>query len=315
MNAPALIEPTLDALAAEINAAHTEAQAFSSQAVERAHDAGIRLNQAKAQCQHGDWLPWLAEHCPAVSERTARAYMQLARDWKALENKTAVTADLTLDAALKLLSAPKPAKKSAQKHLPATPAKTAVTADLTKPEPLRPVSKPGAFEAALALGPLAQFDAVINAPSEPEPTLDLGFLDQPPIDDGEQLRAECEQLRDELAKITRSRDFWQRKVRDKETRAAWAKEDEEQRAYMEQLKVENPADYQKIQDGAAERAGLFAKMFDLKQAMPLEIWRRLVQLSHPDKHGGSLAAVEASQWLLENRPSRIEGIPNPEAQP
>ena len=30
--------------------------------------------------------------------------------------------------------------------------------------------------------------------------------------------------------------------------------------------------------------------------------RRLVQLAHPDKHGGSVAAAEATRWLLENRP-------------
>ena len=36
--------------------------------------------------------------------------------------------------------------------------------------------------------------------------------------------------------------------------------------------------------------------------VPTEQWRRLVQLAHPDKHGGSAAAVEATRWLLENRP-------------
>ena len=42
---------------------------------------------------------------------------------------------------------------------------------------------------------------------------------------------------------------------------------------------------------------------DLKTggAVPPEQWRRLVQLTHPDKHGGSAAAVEATRWLLENR--------------
>ena len=37
-------------------------------------------------------------------------------------------------------------------------------------------------------------------------------------------------------------------------------------------------------------------------AVPPEQWRRLVQLAHPDKHGDSAAAVEATRWLLENRP-------------
>lgn len=37
-------------------------------------------------------------------------------------------------------------------------------------------------------------------------------------------------------------------------------------------------------------------------AIPPEQWRRLVQLAHPDKHGDSPAATEATRWLMENRP-------------
>lgn len=33
-----------------------------------------------------------------------------------------------------------------------------------------------------------------------------------------------------------------------------------------------------------------------------DIWRRLVQLCHPDKHNGSKASTEATRWLMENRP-------------
>jgi len=171
MNALALVEPTLDALAAQINAAHTEAQAFSSQAVERAHDAGIRLNQAKAQCQHGDWLPWLAEHCPAVSDRTARAYMQLARDWKALETQNGnAVADLPFRQAIKLLSAPKPANLT-KKRPPKAPAKYAPpVADLPKPEPARPalpVAKNDWFDAPI--GPVAELDLSFPPPPPKKP--------------------------------------------------------------------------------------------------------------------------------------------------
>ena len=49
MNAPALIEPTLEQLATEINAAHVEAQAFSSQAVERALAAGDLMTGVEIQ--------------------------------------------------------------------------------------------------------------------------------------------------------------------------------------------------------------------------------------------------------------------------
>lgn len=37
-------------------------------------------------------------------------------------------------------------------------------------------------------------------------------------------------------------------------------------------------------------------------SIPAEQWRRLVQLAHPDRHGGSTAANEATIWLRENRP-------------
>lgn len=36
--------------------------------------------------------------------------------------------------------------------------------------------------------------------------------------------------------------------------------------------------------------------------IPREQWRRLLQLVHPDRHGGSPAATEATKWLLEVRP-------------
>lgn len=39
-----------------------------------------------------------------------------------------------------------------------------------------------------------------------------------------------------------------------------------------------------------------------KTRIPPDCWRRLVQLAHPDKHGDSPAATEATRWLLENRP-------------
>ncbi len=36
--------------------------------------------------------------------------------------------------------------------------------------------------------------------------------------------------------------------------------------------------------------------------VPTDQWRRRVQLAHPDKHDDSAVAVEATRWLLENRP-------------
>ena len=41
---------------------------------------GQRLIEAKAMLPHGEWLPWLTEQVE-FSERTARNFMRLAREW------------------------------------------------------------------------------------------------------------------------------------------------------------------------------------------------------------------------------------------
>jgi hypothetical protein len=90
----------LDALAADINAAHKEAQAYASKAVERALVAGDLLLAAKAQVKHGEWLPWLAANCPDISARTATNWMRLASN----RNEIGNAADLSLREALRLVT-------------------------------------------------------------------------------------------------------------------------------------------------------------------------------------------------------------------
>ncbi len=36
---------------------------------------GAWLVAAKDKCQHGEWLDWLAEYCPEISQRTAYNYI------------------------------------------------------------------------------------------------------------------------------------------------------------------------------------------------------------------------------------------------
>lgn len=62
---------------------------------------GQRLIEAKAMLPHGDWLPWLTEQVE-FSERTARNFMRLAREWT---NRQAL-ADLGAAKALTLLALP-----------------------------------------------------------------------------------------------------------------------------------------------------------------------------------------------------------------
>jgi hypothetical protein len=168
MNAPALIEPTLAVLAAEINAAHVEAQAFSSQAVERALAAGDLLNHVKAQLKHGEFSDWCKAHCPDIGQRRLQEYMRVARE---LPAEIRGGAYLGLNQAIRLVTPKQPAKKPAQKHLPVTPVKTATGgAYLPKPEPARLVAPtPSVQKAAIGLPESA---------AEPQ-VLDLGFLDMP----------------------------------------------------------------------------------------------------------------------------------------
>jgi hypothetical protein len=92
-------------LAARIRDEH-EACAFSlKRGFEHAVAAGRLLIEAKAQLKHGRWREWLRDNCPAT-ERTAQAYMQVARAFNALgdDAKSATVADLSFREALQNLS-------------------------------------------------------------------------------------------------------------------------------------------------------------------------------------------------------------------
>ena len=96
---------TLAKLAEEANREYAAAQKAMSTGVERALACGRSLVKAKTFVPHGRWLTWVDDNFDG-RERTARAYMRLASHWRELEGKTAETADLTIDSALKLLAAP-----------------------------------------------------------------------------------------------------------------------------------------------------------------------------------------------------------------
>jgi hypothetical protein len=95
---------TIAALAGEIVAAHEAACLAARAGLDHARRAGELLMQAKAEVQHGEWLGWLALHCPAISERTAQVYMRIAREWPELEAKAQRVADLPVRHAIALLA-------------------------------------------------------------------------------------------------------------------------------------------------------------------------------------------------------------------
>lgn len=98
----------LTTIAAAINEEHALAEQYASMAIHRARRAGELLNQAKAQVPHGQWLPWLAAHCPKISTRRAQEYMRVVREWPTIQAKYAESAHLTIDAVLTILAESKP---------------------------------------------------------------------------------------------------------------------------------------------------------------------------------------------------------------
>ena len=90
------VTATIDDLAARIVAEHKAVRAAMKSTLEHAMVCGDLLIEAKAKLEHGEWLPWLAEHCKSLSERTAQIYISLAKNRAALEAKSAASADLTM---------------------------------------------------------------------------------------------------------------------------------------------------------------------------------------------------------------------------
>ena len=65
-------------LAACIRAEHEACEGALKLGLEHAVAAGKMLIVAKEQLKHGEWLPWLRDHC-SLSERKAQRYMVIGR--------------------------------------------------------------------------------------------------------------------------------------------------------------------------------------------------------------------------------------------
>jgi hypothetical protein len=84
------------------------------QGAQHAARAGALLAQAKTALPHGQWLPWLANHCQ-MSDRVAQNYMRLAKKMAALPgSNTNRDSYLPIRKALKQLATPRPAPDIAE---------------------------------------------------------------------------------------------------------------------------------------------------------------------------------------------------------
>jgi hypothetical protein len=108
--------PALADLAADINAAHQQAEQALRDGVLHAIRCGELLHEAKAQLPHGEWENWLKVNV-SFQPRTARAYMQIA---ELDAEKRQRVADLPMREALKAIAKPQERKPVAASPRPTT---------------------------------------------------------------------------------------------------------------------------------------------------------------------------------------------------
>jgi hypothetical protein len=93
------------ALAQEINSEHEQCVNSMRAGLEHAIRAGELLSQAKAACQHGTWVQWIADNCQ-FTPRQAQRYMLVAERKDELLAKTTHVSHLSFRGALALLAEP-----------------------------------------------------------------------------------------------------------------------------------------------------------------------------------------------------------------
>ncbi len=95
----------LQSLAGEIRREHDLCRKALSDGLQHAINAGEFLLKAKTLTPRGTWSTWVRDHCK-FSERTAQAYMRVARGLPILEAKAQHVADLSFREAVALLQEP-----------------------------------------------------------------------------------------------------------------------------------------------------------------------------------------------------------------
>jgi hypothetical protein len=94
-------------LAARIRVEHSACTAAMKRGLQHAIAAGEMLIEAKAQLKHGEWLPWLRDHCQ-IPERTASLHMRLAENRAQIEAEIGNgVADMSIRGAIALIATPK----------------------------------------------------------------------------------------------------------------------------------------------------------------------------------------------------------------
>jgi hypothetical protein len=222
---------SLPDLAARIKAEHEAVGA----AMKHAIAAGELLAEAKSKVPHGEWLPWLEANCE-MSERTAQAYMRIARELGKLEPaKAQRVADLSVRDALRSFSTATGAARLSPEGLDQALAKAEADgcmpldqtirhirrderlSELLPPKSMTPPSSPagrtvriarhaGARQWLLAIGPNAaglSLKQDLRAADEDETIVPLRREHADLIEEASRLEVEAKALREEAAVLDR----------------------------------------------------------------------------------------------------------------
>lgn len=135
----------------EIKDAHAEFEGGARTSIAAAKRIGAALAGAKAELEHGEFMPWVEKNCP-FSCRTANAYMAVT---KAIENSNSQSsANLlpgSIDGILKAIAPPKKVKNEAPP--PAAGSLGGSRASAGPEDKPAPRPKPTKIEAAKPKGP------------------------------------------------------------------------------------------------------------------------------------------------------------------
>lgn len=112
-----------------------------------------------------------------------------------------------------------------------------------------------------------------------------------------------DELRIEAAKLYRSRKYWETRVRDEEKKECFARQEKDWKEFNHKITMDASQYGETVKKFREDTRAYMAKMYDLQRPMPMDIWRRLMQLAHPDKHDGSAVSIEATRWLIDNKPN------------
>ena len=95
-------------LATAIKDEHAAFGGAGRSGLDHAYQAGVLLEQAKAQLKQGEWTFWVESHVPVVGLRMAQMYMRIAEHWPKIKAKAKSVSLLTITQALTLVSSKQP---------------------------------------------------------------------------------------------------------------------------------------------------------------------------------------------------------------